>query len=758
MPAVAVLRWFIAMAASATPVPVPLPAERFFRASLFFLVLTSVTTIATTGKMDFFSAILAPSAILYKGVRMWRGYPAELSQRIATWLVIGYLGIFPVDIFFFSRIFAANSPNPALYAGLIGAVHFLLFVLLVRFYSAVTERDALFLAMLSLAGILASAVLTVDTKFLVLFFLFLACGVATFVGLELRRAAIGTIASVPGAQSERERRLTRALALAAGSVAIGAIAIGSVLFFFFPRFSAGYLGRTSLNPSLMSGFSNDVELGDIGEIKKNGAVVMRVETNHPVVYDRLRWRGIALTNFDGRRWFSTERANNEVLHSNLDGWINVSEPGQKPDAHSRLLQYTVILEPMATDAIFIAGSPTALRGNFTGEATNSLGAPRSVYLFRDATGSLFNPYHNYTSIRYFGVSRLPVLDAAKLRAASTDYPPEIARTYLQLPQLDPRIPEFAKEITANAKTSFDKAVTLENYLRTRFRYTLSLTGKPGDDPLAHFLFETRAGHCEYFASAMAVMLRTLGIPSREVNGFLPGEYNDVAGDYIVRESDAHSWVEVYFPENGWIAFDPTPPGPANTTGFFSQLNHYADWIELTWSEWIISYDFAHQTVLAQNLQRSSRNWTESLRKWFEHKQRQGREWLMSWQFQHARLGLALPAALVFFIVALRFNLLGRLIQRWNLFFHLRRSKSSRENPQLASRLYAELLRLLARRGLARRESQTPLEFAAAVGEPGLAPAVREFTQLYARARFGGAPCDTVRLSHLLTQIKTARKA
>jgi len=78
------------------------------------------------------------------------------------------------------------------------------------------------------------------------------------------------------------------------------------------------------------------------------------------------------------------------------------------------------------------------------------------------------------------------------------------------------------------KTPFDKALVIESYLRDRFTYTLNLSGKPGDDPLAHFLFETRAGHCEYFASAMTIMLRTLGIPAREVNGFLPGEYNDLA--------------------------------------------------------------------------------------------------------------------------------------------------------------------------------------------------------------------------------------
>ena len=113
----------------------------------------------------------------------------------------------------------------------------------------------------------------------------------------------------------------------------------------------------------------------------------------------------------------------------------------------------------------------------------------------------------------------------------------------------------------------------KSYLRRNFRYTLKLTGTPGRDPLAHFLFETRAGHCEYFASAMAVMLRAIGIPSREVNGFLPGEYNDLGGDYIVRASDAHSWVEAYFPGSGWITFDPTPPAPDSGYGLFDRDEH-----------------------------------------------------------------------------------------------------------------------------------------------------------------------------------------
>jgi hypothetical protein len=729
-----------------------LPAERFFRLSLFLLILTSVSTLVATGKMDVFTAALAPLAVLFKGVRWWQGRGVELRHRTATILVVAYLAFFPIDIFFFSRAFTANSSNPPLYAALIGSVHFLLFVLVVRFYSAVTDRDALFLAMLSFAAILASAVLTVDTTFLILFFIFLMFGIATFVGLELRRGSKGAISPPVDIENARERRLTRALSLAAISVALGAMAAGGVLFFFFPRISTGYMSGASLNPSLMTGFNDNVELGQIGEIKKNSAVIMRVETGKPVGYERLRWRGIALANFDGKRWSSAERSM-ETLAPDHDGWVYVALPEQKLAPPAPGLLYTVLLEPLATDALFVPGNPVSLRGNFTGEGSGVYSAARRTYLSRDSAGSIFNPFHNYAAIRYYGFSRLPQLNVARLRAAPKEYSSEITNTYLQLPPgLDRRIPELARQITANAATPLDKTMAIEGYLRGRFTYTLTLTGKPGDDPLAHFLFETRAGHCEYFASSMAVMLRTLGIPSREVNGFLPGEYNDLGGDYIVRASDAHSWVEVYFPGNGWIVFDPTPAGPEVAGGILTRLGQYLDLLQLTWNEWVISYDFAHQMVLAQNLERGSKNWKEATLAKFHHLQYKGRSWMKSW---HHGLRLMIPMALVLFLAALRFNWISNAFRRVRLFFQLRAPESERSNPQLASRLYAELLRVLKKRGLARRETQTPFEFAAAMAEPGLAPPVREFTQIYARSRFGGAPCDTNRLRLLLEEIRTA---
>jgi transglutaminase-like putative cysteine protease len=741
------------MAASAAlPVAPTLPAERFFRISLFLLLLTSILTLIGTGKIDLFTSIVATAALLYRARRWWYGHAVELSIRSATFLVLCYLVFFPLDMFFLSRTLAANSPNPPLYAALISSVHFLLFVMLVRLYSARTDRDAHFLVMLGFAAVLASAVLTVDSTFLFLFFLFLLFAVATYTGLELRRGATGALVPPAAGLPESEKRLARALAIAAVGVSVGAILCGTILFFLLPRVSAGYLGKTSFNPTLLSGFSDQVELGQIGEIKKSSAVVLRVETGSLVNYPALRWRGNALANFDGKRWSSVERTA-ETIQANGEGWIPLQSRPKPGEPRGEILQFTVLQEPMASDALFVAGNVLALKGNFTGEAGGV--SHRRNYIYRDAAGSLVNPFHNYVSVRYTAISQLPSLDRVKLAAAGNEYPEAITSTYLQLPPvLDARIPTLAQTATERGKNSYDKAAALETFLKTKYAYTLQLTGSPGKDPLAHFLFETRAGHCEYFASAMTVMLRTQGIPAREVNGFLPGEFNELGGDYIVRASDAHSWVEAYFPGSGWIVFDPTPDAPAVSTSFFSRLANLADWAELTWNDWVISYDFAHQTALAQTFQIKSRNWREVAASWFFLKQERMKTRLSLWQLNHRRSGLIVPVLLVTLLIALKFDWIGRSLQQMRMLLLLRGKNAGAASSQIASRMYVELMRLMGRHGYTRTETQTPFEFAAAVNKPALSPMVQEFTRIYAASRYGGVACDAPRLQQLLGSIRS----
>ncbi len=650
---------------------------RYFEISLYLMLLVSVLTLVSTGKLDLVSILLPPAALMVKGYRWWRGREPELSNRAATFLVIAYFAFFPLDLGWVSRMLATGAQNPGLYSALLATIHLMLYAMIVRLFSARTTRDYLFLAMLAFSAMLASAILTVDTAFLAFLAVFLALGVSTFIGLEMRRSAEGAVSPPIASRTLSARRLHTALGITSAAIAVAALIIGTGIFFVIPRVHAGYLSSFNLQPSLISGFSDDVELGEIGEIKKSSAVVMRIKVQgDPLLAQDVHWRGVALTSFDGHRWY-TEAHESMAMSQGADGWVSLNAPTPDDNRYAVPLSYTVFLEPIGSDALFVAGEPQRVRGQFVGDAGPGSGRAMSrTYLVVDKTGSLSNPFHNFMNIRYDAVSELQRIPPATLRAASTEYPDAVHDLYLQLPRIDPRVLALAKQITAGAHNPYDQARSIEAYLHTHYGYTLDLSGPAQADPLAHFLFEKRAGHCEYFATAMTVMMRSLGVPARYINGFLPGEYNDVGGDYIIRARDAHSWVEVYFPGYGWLTFDPTPPSNDRSDSLLSNLGYYWDWFQLQWGEWVINYDFFHQYTLAQGLQRVSRNGTAELRAAFEKARDAGTARIRDWQ---ARITAAprwltiLLAALIGAVLCLRSR---SLRERWMLAWRLGTSRGS----------------------------------------------------------------------------------
>jgi protein-glutamine gamma-glutamyltransferase len=756
------------MASAAQTVAPPLPAvQRYFEVSLFLLVATGILSIVSTGKLDLLSVLIPSVALIYKGVRMQRGLGPEISPRAATWLVLGYFLFFPLDLWVLSRGLAEGAPNPPLYAALLSAIHLILFATLVRLYSARSNRDYAFLAVLAVASMLVSAILTVETGFLVALVIFLVLSVSTFVALEIRRSATGAVSPPFEPGSPTARRLNRALGVTSLLVASSVLAVGVVLFFFIPRFSTGYLSSLSLQPGLLTGFSDSVTLGQIGEIKKNPAVVMRVRVDgDPTRAVDMHWRGIILTNFTGQKW-TTPPQDQIVLEPNATGEYFFGAP-PRPTDRFHMLHYTVLMEPIATDAIFVAPPVETLRGKFgldgvpsEGAASNhgfllaSGAAPNRGYIFVDQTGSLFNPTHNNSKIRYEGTARLPLTSPDDLRKASPDFPEGIRNTYLQLPSsLDPRIKKLAEDVTAHSASDYDKAAEIRRYLITHYAYTLNLTAPTGRDadPLAYFLFVRRAGHCEYFATAMTVMLRSIGIPARYVTGFLPGEYNDVGGDYIIRGSDAHAWVEVYFPGYDWVTFDPTPPSN-EARSFLSRFGLYWDWFQLTWNEWVINYDFAHQLTLGRNMHDSTRNWNERIHALYHREEKEILRRILALDRRTEASRYFLPGVLVC-LIALLFGLRGRsmiryAVARWSL----RARRSGGLTASLASLEYTEMLRLLEKRGWKKSASQTPLEFAAAIPAPDLSAPITQLTELYQSARFGDHPAPIEQMSSLLRSIR-----
>jgi len=735
-----------------------LPAvQRYFEVSLYLLVSTGMLAVLSTGKLDLFSTIAAPAALIWKGLRIRRGRGPELSARVATWFVLAYFLFFPLDLWVLSRGMAENAPNPPLYAALLSTVHLLLFATLVRLYSARTNRDYTFLAVLAVASMLASAILTVETGFLIALAVFLVLSVSTFVALEIRRSATGAVSPPLEADSPMAQRLTRALGLTSILVAASVLLIGVVIFFMIPRFTTGYLSALNLQPSLMTGFSDNVTLGDIGQLKQNTAVVMRVRIDgDPARAQDVHWRGIVLTNFDGRRWF-TPVHDQTVIVPDAESSYRLGAPslarGQFYPLH-----YTVLMEPIATDAIFIAPRAEFVRGRFGDDITRPDGSIRRGYLLLDDTGSLFNSVHNNFKIRYEGISRLPLVPASDLRKDSTGFPETILSTYLQLPPIDPRIQQLAKQITAGSTNEYDEAANIQRYLIAHYSYTLDLSGPRVADPLANFLFVRRSGHCEYFASAMTVMLRAIGIPARYATGFLPGEYNDVGGDYIIRESDAHTWVEVYFPGYGWMTFDPTPPGNDNHGGLLARMGLYWDWFQFAWGEWVINYDFTHQLTLGQNIQKSSRSWSDRVRDSYRQNERAAMRHLLALYRRVEASRYFLPGVLVSLVVLL-FALRGRsmiryAVARWSL----RARRGGNLTASLAALEYSEMLRLLERSGWKKSPSQTALEFAAAIPAADLSAPIARFTELYQSARFGDHPARVEQMSSLLRSIRDSLRS
>jgi transglutaminase-like putative cysteine protease len=740
--------------------------DRYFEISLFLLVATGVLAMVSTGKLDAISTFAPIAALAYKGIRVWQGRGPELSARVATWMVLGYFLFFPVDIWFLSRNLAANAPNPPLYAALLSAIHLLLFATMVRLYSARTNRHYVFLALLAVTSMLASAILTVETGFLVSLSIFLVLSVSTFVALEIRRSASGATSQALEAGSPVARQMGRALGITSVLVALSVLVVGLVLFFVIPRFTTGYLSATNLQPSLATGFSDNVEIGTIGRIQQSSAVVMRIRVDgNPDRAADLHWRGIVLTNFDGERWFTPEHEQT-LIQEDAGGeyfFNDRSAPAGGNDflsasvlspADSYTLHYTVLMEPIATDAIFVAPRPLMLRGRFGGEGGVVGDSRRPNYLFLDRTGSLFNPLHNNYKVSYDGFSRVPVIPAAELRREPANFPLHILQTYLEVPrQLDPRIPELASKITAKSKNEYDKATIIQHYLMTHYSYTLDLSGPRAKDPLANFLFVRRSGHCEYFASAMTIMLRSIGIPARYATGFLPGEYNDLGGDYIIRESDAHAWVEVYFPSYGWITFDPTPPGSDEHSGFFSRLSMYWDWFQFTWGEWVINYDFSHQRMLGQAVHRSSQSWTDRVRDSYRRKRDALMHGLMGLDRRIEASPWFLPGALILLVMVL-LALRGKWMIRYAFArWSLRARRAGNLTASLAALEYTEMLRLLEKRGWKKAASQTPLEFAAAIPSLDVSAPVARLTELYQSARFGSHPAPIEQMSSLLRAIR-----
>ena len=444
------------------------------------------------------------------------------------------------------------------------------------------------------------------------------------------------------------------------------------------------------------------------------------------------------------------------IYPQADGWFPLGSDDRR---ETRQLKYAVLLEPVASESVFVASDVNAIRGHFASGSGLS-DSMRRNYLLADRTRSLFSPYPNYSESRYEAISSAPIVDCspALRTGGNADYPRGNSQAVSQpIPgSLDPRIPALAREITAaSPETPYDNSNVGDLKLISAHgsATTLELTATPVKDPLAYFLFTRRAGHCEYFASAI-LMLRSLGIPARYINGFQTGEFNDVGGDYIVRASDAHGAGGSLFPGYGWIEFDPTPrrrrrkprtgildfkilrlvlPATMKTLG--GELRFPAPrsrWRKVQRTSASGSLRFA---IISNRMHDSLTARMRSCKP-----VRQARTSVR--RFAHNFLTASVAFAMARRSRKIRAPPCGHCAFR-----------CPRELTPRHSLHYSEMLRMLERRGVRKPAATTASEFAASIAQPELAAPVGRMTALYQSARFGSADADTRTATSLLGEIR-----
>ena len=705
--------------------------RRYFDVVLYLLIFTGFGTLASTGSLDFPTVLIVSGALLFRGYILARRLQVILSERWTNLLTIACLALFVADEFVISRTFLAS------------AVHLVLSVMLVRLFSAQKDRDHYLLAVLSFVMVLSAAVLTVDSTFLLALAGFVLVGVSAFILMEMMHSSERAPVQARDPNVHHAyRKLSFTIAAIAPILLLLIFLGGAVIFFLLPRVSAGYLSAYTGSNDLSTGFSDRVELGRIGQIQQSKTVMMHVQiAGDTAGASSLKLRGVALNNFDGRTWANTHVK--ATLARGPDGQFDLapSDP-RTPVARGSRIHYRVTLEPFLGEVFFLLATPQRLQGNYRAIA-------------EDGAGNVFDVDFEHPVTRYEADSKTRLPRGLHTQSSSWPHAPDLTG-YLQLAALDPRVKALAEQITAKASTPAEKVAAIENYLRLHYGYTLQLPKTTPRDPIANFLFERRQGHCEYFASSMAVMLRSIGIPSRVVNGFSGGEFNDITSEYVIRASDAHSWVEAYLPGEDWVEFDPTPSASAEAHTSWSRWMQYMDAMQSFWREWVVNYDLGHQLRLTQDANRGSRAMVGRAQSWGRDRYQKMLDWARRTQDRigdsSVKWGLR---ALIAIVLALFATSIPRVIQLVRRFRLARRPQRS---PQIAASIwYERMLRQSARRGWDKAPGQTPAEFAAIIQDPQLRIRVANFTHRYENARFGKSAEDAEQLPMLYEEVKSSPK-
>ncbi|MFQ5481714.1 MAG: DUF3488 and DUF4129 domain-containing transglutaminase family protein [Nitrospinaceae bacterium] len=654
--------------------------------------------------------VLAPTL----GLLAWLEWKGVLPLKPPSWFSLAGFSMILLPLVYF----ILHPEIPVLISG------FLVFVLVTRFLFKTELNDYLYGHLIAIVCLLIGALFIQDLAFAFLFlsFYLVLCWALIFYNLMVERV---------GSHSPPERfrlagrgeKVEGSLFGLTGSLVVLSLALTSLIFLSFPRMGLGFLALNS-GTSALSGFSDQVRLGEVGAIKLNQQMVMRVQfTRNGKPYrpkGPILWRGVALDHYDGQVWKTTLPQSWTARHrpGRPLSLFQVTPPGNP------VLQ-EVYMEAIDTPVFFTWGLPIQVDGTFRGLAMD-------------------HSYTLKTTDLPMGPRRFEILADVEVSGAAYEWPVPymtkgLRRRFLQLPPVSARMRQLAHDLTAPYKTPEQKAAAILNHFRKNFGYSLDMKRETGLSALDEFLFVRRTGHCEYFASAMVMLLRLARVPARIVNGFMGVEWNDMGNYMMVRQAHAHSWVEAFTRGKGWKVFDPTPAAPPGEMPTQSRLFLTMDMMRLYWQRYVVKYNFQDQVRLARFFSRQGgllRDGWDSLRNWRPESLLSG--------IKSDPLTSALGAL----------GLVGLILGFWRYRDQLRWA-GSRLPPAAVG--YRRMLTRLDRTGMGKDPRWTHREFLDHIHAlpPEKKQAVRGLTRLYEKSRFRGDPLTSQEqrdMSALLRQI------
>ncbi len=690
----------------------------------------------------------------------------ELSGLSLTAIAIGYVASFfaegellnrtryasgwtlAVVLFLAVQVGRAALAEPTLAM----AIEFAAFLQISRLFNRRTAADHQQIAVLAFLHLIAATVLSSSLSYAAVFIGFVVATPWMLALSNLRREIETNYSASREPEAQTRASIRRVLAskrvvgpgflLGTAALALPLFLMTLAIFIVVPRVGKGFFGLQRDKSQRVTGFGNLIELGGFGLIRDDPTVVLRV-TPLPKAQRRapraaFRMRGTSFDHYDGKRWTRTP-ADGEFYPEGLAFYPITRWPHVTRDRQLR-----VVLERLEEKVVFLPRDAVALSMPWRRTVKGEQVGPRLVrsrgldirYVDDESLGLVYTAYVNSDTRS----AVCPGLSAAE------------TQLYLQMPPGHQAVVALARDIARGATTGAQKAERIMAYLRDSgaYRYSLQQPEVGDTAPLEAFLLRAKTGHCEYFSSAMAIMLRAVGVPTRNVTGFLGGRYNPFGDYYAVRQGDAHSWVEAFVQGRGWVTYDPTPParvhlGPGE--GAWANVYALIDALRTRWMTSVVAYDLQTQVGMLRKLAR----WLSRLRSDSRHEAVPEKDGDPSWPIAPSRLVVLLAA-----IAALL--LLAFAVRRW------RQRRAGKERRPLSRRaseavdLYHELERVLSRCGHPRSQSATPWEHAEQLAREGFADSdtVRQVTQRYMEVRYGDDALSGEELRQLRSRIAAIR--